>query len=250
MMEGKLLVAAYHLMAIQINPVRVAYAVMIIGVVFTFLFTRQKGTDLRKVSNEFVFPFVELSNYICPKVPEKHLLYKEKDGKVIPLPMEEQPGEIRGIMTRANEDKPVELFAKMVDSSNKLDEEAGINRTNKTQFADPIRETLLMTQVFLQGCENPSTIDTKAKLEQFESFLYEQVKHRMMLMRRISGDEAEHYRQMNTLYSREMEEIEREEMEKKTRSGKKAKKQGTVKKEEPAKKEETVKGNTKGKENS
>ena len=142
-------------------------------------------------------------------------------GKIIPLPLEEQSGEIRSIIERANEETPVQLFSKMVEASDKLDALASINRTNKAQFADPIRKTLLMTHVFLQGCENLSTIDTKAKKEQFDSFLFDQVKHRMMLMKRISGDEAEHYRQCNTVYAPEMEAIEKAELEKQMKKQKK-----------------------------
>ena len=199
---------------IKINPVHVAYAVMIIGVMFTFLFYQRQKKDLRTVAADFVFPFVKLSNFICPKQPKNHLLTEElPDGSIRALPPEQQSGEIRAILARANEDTSVKLFSDLVDASDEMSSKAGFNRTDKVQFAEPIREMLLLTHNFLQCCEDLSRLDSKEKLEQFESYLYEQPKHRMLLIKRIPGAMAEEYRQLNTAYTEEMEEIERAEYE-------------------------------------
>ena len=69
-----------------------------------------------------------------------------------------------------------------------------------------------MTHTFLTGCENLASIDTESKLEEFNSFLNEQVPHRMTLLRLISGSLADEYRELNKVYAVEMEQIEREQM--------------------------------------
>ena len=162
----------------------------------------------------FAFPFVRISNYISPTVPENHLaVEKQENGVIRVLPPEQQPGAIRAIMKRANEEIPVKLFAEMADAADEVKRLAGINRTRKAQFADPVEEILLLTHTFLTGCEDVRRMDTTEKVEQFESFLQEQVKYRMILLRRISGGSAEKYRELNRVYAREMEMLEKKEGE-------------------------------------
>ena len=76
-----------------------------------------------------------------------------------------------------------------------------------------MEEILLLTHTFLTGCEDVRRMDTTEKVEQFESFLQEQVKYRMILLRRISGGSAEEYRELNRVYAREMEMLEKKEGE-------------------------------------
>ena len=101
----------------------------------------------------------------------------------------------------------------MRDASEKLDQQAGINRTNKAQFAEPIREMLYLTHTFLCGCENLNTLDTKEKLNDFESYLHEQPQHRFLLMKRLPGSRNSEYQELNAAYADEMETLEREEIE-------------------------------------
>ena len=107
----------------------------------------------------------------------------------------------------------MKLFAEMEDAADEVKRLAGINRTRKAQFADPVEEILLLTHTFLTGCEDVRRMDTTEKVEQFESFLQEQVKYRMILLRRISGGSAEEYRELNRVYAREMEMLEKKEGE-------------------------------------
>ena len=197
-----------------VNPVHLAYGVMVVGIVFTFIFSRRKKGDLRTVTAGFVIPFVQLSNYICPRVPKSHLQVKElEDGKVQALPKEQQPGEIRAMLQRANEDTSVKLFAKLAEEAAKVQDKAGIDRKEKTHFAEPVDEMLQLTHNFVLCCEDLTRLDSKEKLKQFESYIYEQPKHRYMLMKRLPGSMNDKYSQLNTEYGDEMEELEKAEFE-------------------------------------
>ena len=137
---------------------------------------------------------------------------KTESGSIRPLPTEEQSKEIREIIKRAGNTKAVKLFREMVEAEDALKEAAGKNRRKCYQFADPVARILYMTHTFLTGCENLALIDTESKLDEFNSFLNEQVQHRMTLLRLISGSLAEEYRTLNRVYAAEMEQIEREQM--------------------------------------
>ena len=196
------------------SGIHLAYGVMVIGIIFCFVISRNQKKEMRKAVDAFAFPFVRISNYISPTAPENHLaVEKQENGVIRVLPPEQQPGAIRAIMKRANEETPVKLFAEMADAADEVKRLAGINRTRKAQFADPVEEILLLTHTFLTGCEDVRRMDTTEKVEQFESFLQEQVKCRMILLRRISGGSAEEYRELNRVYAREMEMLEKKEGE-------------------------------------
>lgn len=196
------------------SGIHLAYGVMVIGIIFCFVISRNQKKEMRKAVDAFAFPFVRISNYISPTVPENHLaVEKQENGVIRVLPPEQQPGAIRAIMKRANEETPVKLFAEMADAADEVKRLAGINRTRKAQFADPVEEILLLTHTFLTGCEDVRRMDTTEKVEQFESFLQKQVKYRMILLRRISGGSAEEYRELNRVYAREMEMLEKKEGE-------------------------------------
>lgn len=196
------------------SGIHLAYGVMVIGIIFCFVISRNQKKEMRKAVDAFAFPFVRISNYISPTAPENHLaVEKQENGVIRVLPPEQQPGAIRAIMKRANEETPVKLFAEMADAADEVKRLAGINRTRKAQFADPVEEILLLTHTFLTGCEDVRRMDTTEKVEQFESFLQKQVKYRMILLRRISGGSAEEYRELNRVYAREMEMLEKKEGE-------------------------------------
>lgn len=213
---------------LSFNPIQLAYGVMIVGMVLCFVLSRNFKKDMRKESDKFALPFAKLSNYICPNTLPVGLSVEELGGgKVRVLPLEEQSEQLRFVIKRANANKSVKLFAEMVSAADEVTKMAGINRTRKSQFSDPINEILHMTHTFLVGCENLGTIDTVEKKEQFDSFIQRQVEHRMVLLRRISGATAEEYRKLNRNYAEEMEAIEKQqEIEK--RHG------GNRKPEEPA----------------
>ena len=54
---------------LQFNPVHLAFAVMIIGVIFTFVLSKKEIKQLRSLADSFAIPFVKLSNYIAPQKP-------------------------------------------------------------------------------------------------------------------------------------------------------------------------------------
>ena len=203
----------------EINPIHIAYGVMIIGMMFCFIASRKKTKGVRSGADEFVFLFADISNYVSPNPPKEGLrVEKLGGGRVKPLPIEQQHHEIREIIKRANANKTVQLYSLLMDAESEMKEIAGKNKTYTAQFYAPIHQVFLMTHTFLNGCENLKTIDTEKKLEQFNSFLLNQVDHRMMLLKRISGDKADVYRRLNKVYAAEMEAREREEMEAKMKN--------------------------------
>lgn len=189
----------------QFNPVHFAFAVMIVGVVFTFVLSKREIKKLRSLADAFAVPFVKLSNYIAPRSPVNVLLTETTAGAVTVLPLQKQSKEMRGIFKRAGNTAAVRLFHEMVEAEDALRKAAGRNRRKCYQFADPVTRILYMTHTFLTGCENPVTIDTEDKLEAFNSFLNEQVRHRMTLLRLISGSLSDEYRTLNEAYGAEME---------------------------------------------
>lgn len=198
----------------KFNVVHLAYAVMVFGVVMTFIFTRNKKQDTRKAADAFAFPFVRLSNYISPTAPGARLAVEELgDGRVRALPLEEQPEPIRFIIKRANTQKSVELFAELVEAEERVAKETRRSRFEKREFLVPINGLLMMTHTFLVGCENLETVNTQERREQFDSYLQDQVQHRMTLLKRIQGISGDEYRKLNKAYAAEMEKLEREEQE-------------------------------------
>lgn len=203
--------------------IRLAYGIMIVGIILCFVFSKNHQRDLRKAANEFALAFVKLSNLVSPKPPREGLLFEElPGGKVRVLPAREQPKAIRSIMERANSPEAVELFARLDAAADLVCKRANFNRTQKAQFMVPIDQLLLLTQTFLVGCENVGSIDTAEKKAAFDSFLMEQPAHRMVLIKRITGDMADEYRKLNRRYAQEMEKIEAEELEARRSQGKKA----------------------------
>lgn len=202
--------------------IRLAYAIMIVGIILCFVFSKNHQRDLRKAANEFAFAFVKLSNLVSPKPPKEGLLVEKlPGGKVRVLPAEEQPKAIQSILERANSQKAVELFAELDAAADLVCKRASMNRTQKAQFMEPIDQLLLLVHTFLVGCEDLGSIDTMEKKTAFDSFLMEQPVHRMVLIKRITGDKAGEYRELNRRYAKEMEQIEAEEAEAR-RKGKKA----------------------------
>ncbi|MCD8084448.1 MAG: hypothetical protein LUE86_13310 [Clostridiales bacterium] len=204
-----------------INPVHAAYAVMVFGVMLCFLFSGRHKREIRGAADHFAIPFVELSNYICPEPTTSGIAVENRGGgRICGLPIEKQPGTIRSVMRRANEEVPVQLFARMVEAANEMESLTRKSRTDREQFGEPIQELLLMTHTFLTGCENPKNISSPEKKRQFDSFLQDQLTHRMVLLKRISGGLSEEFMQLNQAYADEMEKQELEEREKRQKKEK------------------------------
>jgi hypothetical protein len=124
------------------------------------------------------------------------------------------------------------MFSELTDAYEELEKEVGHHRTYRSQFCDPLYSLLELTHTFLEGCEDLSRINTREKLKAFESYLFEQPKHRMVLIKRIPGSMADEYRDLNQAYQTEMEEIERAEQEAKRRPFKQPEGKTTGRKQE------------------
>ena len=66
---------------LQFNPIHLAFAVMIIGIVFTFVLSKQEIKRLRTLADAFAIPFVKLSNYIAPQKPISSLLIEKNRNR-------------------------------------------------------------------------------------------------------------------------------------------------------------------------
>lgn len=74
------------------SGIHLAYGVMVIGIIFCFVISRNQKKEMRKAVDAFAFPFVRISNYISPTVPENHLaVEKQENGVIRVLPPEQQP---------------------------------------------------------------------------------------------------------------------------------------------------------------
>ncbi len=189
--------------------IRLAYAVMIAGIILCFAFSRGHERDIRATVDEFARRFTDLSNYLSPMPPREHLRTELlPDGALRPLPAAAQPEAIRSILKRAAGRRAEEGFAALDAAAADIARRAGFNRTHKVQFCAPVDELLLLTQSFLRDCAELDRIDSPEKLQRFESYLFEQPAHRTVLLKRVSGAFAEEFRRRNAAYAREMERIE------------------------------------------
>lgn len=203
---------------LSFDPIHLAYGVMIVGVIFCFVLSRKENRKIREGVDKFAFAFVRLSNMLSPGKAVVELVVEEKeDGSLTVLPPEQQSKQVYLFLRRIKSRKAAELFAEMVNASEDIDRMAGINRTKKKQFAEPIRGLLYLTHDFLIGCENLSSINTVQKKERFESFINKQAEHRMLLLKRISGKKSNEYAEFNTAYAEEMKAMEKAEKEKRHR---------------------------------
>ena len=169
--------------------IRLAYAVMIAGIILCFAFSRGHERDIRATVDEFARRFTDLSNYLSPMPPREHLRTELlPDGALRPLPAAAQPEAIRSILKRAAGRRAEEGFAALDAAAADIARRAGFNRTHKVQFCAPV--------------------DSPEKLQRFESYLFEQPAHRTVLLKRVSGAFAEEFRRRNAAYAREMERIE------------------------------------------
>ena len=203
---------------LKFNVVHLAYGIMMFGMIMCYILGRNQNRDIRKAADDFVFAFAKLSNYVSPHTCPVGLEVEELEGgSVRPLPLEQQPEVIRSIVKRANAEKSVKLFAELVEAEAIVAKKAGMNKVQKRQFKTPIYETLMMTHTFLVGCENLDTVNTPERKRQFDSFIQEQVKHRYMLLSRISGAKSDEYQKLNKHYADELEAMELAEREAKQR---------------------------------
>lgn len=195
------------------NPIAVAYCVMVAGIVFFFIYNKKKTREIRLICNGFAEEFAKLSNNIIGGKRDVTLRYQPVGNSGSVKPDEKQSEKLNGMMKRALEPVCVEGYARLLDYAEKIDHRTFRSKTHRQQFYKPTDDIYNITYTFLNGCQDISTIDTQEKAEQFNSFLNDQVKHRMALLRLISGDFADKYRNLNAYYADKMVAIEREQAE-------------------------------------
>ena len=121
------------------------------------------------------------------------------------LPAAEQPEELQKLMKRGTARHLAELYGQMEEASAELVYRCRRHRRNRELFADPIRQICYLTSVFLEGCADPKTISDQNRINAFESFYTDQLKHRATLLKRIAGENAESFLELATVEKMELE---------------------------------------------
>lgn len=193
--------------------IRIGYAVMIFAIIMCFIFSKRGEKEMRHMIDRFAQAFCKLSNYVLPggRAPRASLATRKKDGVMQALPAGEQPEELQKLMKRGTARHLAELYGEMEEASAELSYRCRKHRRNRELFADPIRQICYVTDVFLAGCEDPKTISDQNRINAFESFYTDQLKHRAALLKRIAGENAEAFLELNMDY--DLATVEKMEME-------------------------------------
>ncbi len=193
--------------------IRIGYAVMIFAIIMCFIFSKRGEKEMRHMIDRFAQAFCKLSNYVLPggRAPKAVLVTRKKEGVMQALPAAEQPEELQKLMKRGTTRHLRELYGEMEEASAELCFRCRKNRRNRELFADPIREICYVTDVFLSGCEDAKTISDQNRINAFESFYTDQLKHRAALLKRIAGENSEPFLDLNADY--DLATVEKMEME-------------------------------------
>ena len=148
------------------------------------------------------------------------------------LPAAEQPEELQKLMKRGTARHLAELYGQMEEASAELVYRCRRHRRNRELFADPIRQICYLTSVFLEGCADPKTISDQNRINAFESFYTDQLKHRATLLKRIAGENAESFLELNMDY--DLATVEKMELEAKKNRRKNEREAAARRKQEKA----------------
>ena len=85
---------------------------------------------------------------------------------------------------------------------------------------------------FLEGCADPKTISDQNRINAFESFYTDQLKHRATLLKRIAGENAESFLELNMDY--DLATVEKMELEAKKNRRKNEREAAARRKQEKA----------------
>ena len=125
-----------------------------------------------------------------------------------------------------------ELYGQMEEASAELVYRCRKHRRNRELFADPIRQICYLTSVFLEGCADPKAISDQNRINAFESFYTDQLKHRATLLKRIAGENAESFLELNMDY--DLATVEKMELEAKKNRRKNEREAAARRKQEKA----------------
>lgn len=214
--------------------IKIGYAVMVFAIIMCFIFSKRGEKEMRHMIDRFAQAFCKLSNYVLPggKAPAATLAARKKDGVMQALPAAEQPEELQKLMKRGTARHLAELYGQMEEASAELVYRCRRNRRNRELFADPIRQICYLTSVFLEGCADPKTISDQNRINAFESFYTDQLKHRATLLKRIAGENAESFLELNMDY--DLATVEKMELEAKKNRRKNEREAAARRKQEKA----------------
>lgn len=182
-------------------PTQFLYVLMIIAIFFSFLVSKRGMKEMRFRADRFAMAYLKLSNLISPEPPRKQLVVERlEDGSVRPLPFDQQPEELRFILRRGNSAQAEELYQEMDAAAVEIERHSMRSQGLKAQFAKPIGELCLIARTFLDGCIDLNSINDRTKENIFDSFLNDQLKHRLVLLRRISKEASEEFFSLNKNY--------------------------------------------------
>lgn len=182
-------------------PTQFLYVLMIIAIFFSFMVSKRGLKEMRFRADRFAMAYLKLSNLVSPEPPRKQLAVERlEDGSVRPLPLDQQPEELRLILCRGNSKQAEELYREMDAAAIDVERHSTRSRGLQVQFAKPIGELCMIARAFLDGCIDLNSIDDRAKESLFNSFLHEQLKHRLVLLRRVSKEASEEFFSLNKNY--------------------------------------------------
>ena len=201
--------------------IKIGYAVMVFAIIMCFIFSKRGEKEMRHMVDRFAQAFCKLSNYVLPggKAPAATLAARKKDGVMQALPAAEQPEELQKLMKRGTARHLAELYGQMEEASAELVYRCRRHRRNRELFADPIRQICYLTSVFLEGCADPKTYT-------------DQLKHRATLLKRIAGENAESFLELNMDY--DLATVEKMELEAKKNRRKIQREEAARRKQEKA----------------
>ena len=214
--------------------IKIGYAVMVFAIIMCFIFSKRGEKEMRHMIDRFAQAFCKLSNYVLPggKAPAATLAARKKDGVMQALPAAEQPEELQKLMKRGTARHLAELYGQMEEASAELVYRCRRHRRNRELFADPIRQICYVTDVFLEGCADLKTVSDQNRVNAFESFYTDQLMHRATLLKRIAGENAEPFLELNMDY--DLATVEKMELEAKKNRRKNERETAARKKQEKA----------------
>jgi len=192
--------------------IRIGYAVIAAATVLCIVFSRRGEKELRFIVDRFAAAFLRLSNYASPEIPRRRLAVRRSGGRVEPLPVRQQPEELRFILERGAAKQSEELFCELEAATAEIKWRCRRNRRLREQFCEPLETLCYIAYVFRKGALDLSSIDDTNKETAFNSFLEDQLKHRMALLRRISREFNGEFLSLNKRY--DLERAERAQAQK------------------------------------
>jgi len=182
-------------------PTQFLYVIMIVAIFFSFMLSKKRLKEMRFRADKFAMAYLKLSNYISPEPPRKQLSVERfGESGVRPMPLEQQPEELRFILRRGNTEQAEELYREMDEAAADIERHCLRSRGLQVQFAQPIGELCVITRTFLDACIDLNSIDDRRKENIFYNFLNDQLKHRLVLLRRVSKESSEEFFALNKNY--------------------------------------------------